>query len=82
MWKEVHGCGKNVNTLVTNKRTGQSEVYGPNHYCNPKRPFKVQYDGVKIVVNMGGEDDNSFLQLDLKTEKGNSKKLLFRHRKK
>jgi hypothetical protein len=82
MWQEVHGCGKNVNTLVTNKRTGDSEVHGPSHYCNPKRPFKVEYDGVKIVVNMGGDNDSAYLQLDLKTEKNNSKKLLFRHRTK
>jgi hypothetical protein len=82
MWQEVHGCGKNVNTLVTNKRTGKSEVHGPAHYCNPDRPFKVKYDGVKIVVNMGGDGDSAYLQLDLKTEKNNSKKLLFRHRTK
>jgi hypothetical protein len=80
MWKEIHGCGKDVRTLITNKRTGNSVIHSADYYCNPKLPFKVQYDGVKIVVNMGGTDDSTYVQLDLKTEKNNSKKLLFRHR--
>jgi hypothetical protein len=80
MWQSVHGCGKGVSTLITNKRTGESVVHSPEYYCNPKQPFKIEYDGVKIVVNMSGKDDSTYLQLDLKTEKNNSKKLLFRHR--
>ena len=80
MWKEIHGCGKDVRTLITNKRTGNSVIHSADYYCNPKQPFSIEYDGVKIVVNMGGTDDSTYVQLDLKTEKNNSKKLLFRHR--
>lgn len=82
MWKEVHGCGNDVYTSVTNKKTGKTEVYPPDHYCNPKTPFKIEYDGVKVVVRMGGEDDDAFLELVCKTEKGGPPKILFHHKKK
>lgn len=82
MWKEVHGCGNDVYTSVTNKKTGKTEVHPPDHYCNPKTPFKIEYDGVKVVVRMGGEDDNAFLELVCKTESSGSPKLLFNHKTK
>jgi hypothetical protein len=82
MWKEVHGCGNDVYTSVTNKKTGKTEVHPPEHYCEPETPFKVEYDGVKVVIRMGGEKDNSFLELVCKTESTGSPKLLFNHKKK
>lgn len=82
MWKEVHGCGNDVYTSVTNKKTGKTEVHPPDHYCKPKTPFKIEYDGVKVVVRMGGEDDNAYLELVCKTESSGSPKLLFNHKKK
>jgi len=81
MWKDVHGCGKNVHTQVINKKTGAVEMKSPDHYCNPTPPFGVKFDGVKLVINMGGKDD-SFLQVDMKTEDKGSPKILFRHRTK
>jgi hypothetical protein len=81
MWKDVHGCGKNVHTQVINKKTGAVEMKSPDHYCNPTPPFGVKFDGVKLVINMGGKDE-SFLQVDMKTEDKGSPKILFRHRTK
>jgi hypothetical protein len=81
MWKDVHGCGKDVYTQIINKNTGQVEVKSPDYYCNPKPPYEITYDGVKLVINMGGQDNN-FIQMDLKTEDKGSPKLLFRHRTK
>ena len=81
MWKDVHGCGKDVYTQIINKNTGQVEIKSPDYYCNPKPPYEITYDGVKLVINMGGQDNN-FIQIDLKTEDKGSPKLLFRHRTK
>ena len=81
MWKDVHGCGKNVHTQVINKKTGDVQMKSPDHYCNPTPPFGVKFDGVKLVINMGGKD-KSFLQVDMKTEDKGSPKILFRHRTK
>jgi hypothetical protein len=78
MWRAVHGCGKNVHTLVINKSTNQSELKSPSHYCEPKIPFKVKYDGVKVVIEMNTGGPQT-LQIDLKTEDKGSPKLLFRH---
>ena len=79
MWKDVHGCGQDVHTQVINKKTGDVDMHGPDYYCKPTPPFGVKFDGVKLVINMGGKDD-SFMQVDLKTEDKGSPKLLFRHR--
>ena len=79
MWKDVHGCGQGVYTQIINKNTGKVQIKSPEHYCDPQPPFKVEYDGVKLVINMGGQDNN-FLQIDMKTEDKGSPKLLFRHR--
>lgn len=78
MWQSVHGCGKDVHTLVINKSTNQSELKSPSHYCEPKLPFKVKYDGVKVVIEMSTGGPQT-LQIDLKTEDKGSPKLLFRH---
>jgi hypothetical protein len=78
MWKDVHGCGKDVYTQIINKNTGDVQIKEPNHYCEPKPPFDVKFDGVKLVINMGGKGD-SYLQIDMKTEDAGSLKLLFRH---
>lgn len=82
MWKEVHGCGNDVYTSITNKQTGETIVHPPEYYCEPKIPLKVEYDGVKVVIRMGGENDNSFLELVCKTESQASPKLLFNHKSK
>ena len=78
MWQSVHGCGKNVHTLVINKSTNESSLKSPSHYCSPKTPFKVKYDGVKVVIDMSTGGPQT-LQIDLKTEDKGSPKLLFRH---
>ncbi len=81
MWKDVHGCGKDVYTQIINKNTGDVQIKSPDYYCNPKPPYEIKYDGVKLVINMGGQDNN-FIQIDMKTEDKGSPKLLFRHRTK
>jgi hypothetical protein len=81
MWKDVHGCGQNVHTQIINKKTGKVDIKSPDYYCEPTPPFEIKYDGVKLVINMGGQDDK-FLQMDMKTEDKGSPKLLFRHRTK
>lgn len=81
MWQEVHGCGNEVFTSITNKNTGDTNVYPPEYYCNPETPFKVEYDGVKVVIRMGKEGANSFLELVCKTEQSGASKLLFNHKK-
>jgi hypothetical protein len=81
LWKDVHGCGQDVYTQIINKNTGKVQIKSPDYYCDPQPPFKVEYDGVKLVINMGGQDNN-FLQIDMKTEDKGSPKLLFRHRSK
>ena len=81
MWKEVHGCGNDVYTSVTNKTTGETKVHKPEHYCEPEIPFKVEYDGVKVVIRMGGENASSFLEIVCKTESTGSPKILFNHKK-
>jgi hypothetical protein len=81
MWKEVHGCGNDVYTSVTNKKTGETKVHKPEHYCEPEIPFKVEYDGVKVSIRMGGETDSSFLEIVCKTESIGSPKILFNHKK-
>ena len=78
MWRSVHGCGKDVYTLVINKSTNQSELKSPSYYCDPKVPFKVRYDGIKVVIEMNTGGPQT-LQIDLKTEDRGSPKLLFRH---
>jgi hypothetical protein len=79
MWKNVHGCGKYVNTLIINRNTQQIDIKDTNHYCNPNLPFRVHYDGAKILVEMetGGPQ---FLQIDLKTEHKKSPIVIFKHR--
>jgi len=77
-WKKVHGCGKDVHTLVVNKGSGKSELKSPNHYCNPTQPFKVKYNGTKVVIEMDSEGPES-LELNLKTESNGNVKLLFNH---
>ena len=79
MWKDVHGCGHDVHTLIVNKKTGESQIKPPEHYCSPNPPFKVSYDGGKIVINLETQTD-AFVQIDCKTEMKSSPKLLFKHK--
>jgi len=78
MWQKVHGCGKDVHTLVVNKKSGKSELKSPDHYCNPKLPFKVKYNGTKVVIEMDTKGPET-LEINLKTEANGSVKLLFNH---
>lgn len=78
MWQKVHGCGKDVHTLVVNKTSGKSELKSPDHYCSPKLPFKVKYNGTKVVIEMDSEGPET-LEINLKTESSGSVKLLFNH---
>jgi hypothetical protein len=83
IWLKVHGCGNDVATLITNKKTNKTEIKPPDYYCNPKGNFKVSIDGTKVVVNMEespeGDEPVRMLQLDFKTEKRGSTKMLWRH---
>ena len=78
MWNEVHGCGEDVATLVTNKKSGEVQLHDPDHYCDPEPPLKVKYDGTKIVVNFGKDDQ--WVEMVCKTEKNGGVVLLFMHR--
>ena len=80
MWKSVHGCGKDVHTQIINKKTGAVTIHPPDHYCNPGPPFKVKYNGTKMVVDVGGSEGD--MEIVLKTEDTGSPKLLFKHVKK
>ncbi len=83
IWLKVHGCGNDVATLITNKKTNKTEIKEPDFYCNPKGNFKVSVDGTKVVVNMEespeGDEPVRMLQLDFKTESTGSTKMLWRH---
>lgn len=79
MWKNVHGCGHDVHTLIVNKKTGESQLKEPEHYCNPQPPFEVKFDGTKVVINLESQTDE-FVQIDCKTEMKSSPKLLFKHK--
>lgn len=78
MWQNVHGCGQNVSTLVVNKHTGKSELKDPSYYCEPKLPFKVKYNGTKVVIEMDTTGPQT-LEINLKTETNGNAKLLFNH---
>lgn len=77
MWNEVHGCGEDVATLITNKKTGEVKLHGPDHYCDPEGPLEVIQDKTKIMVKFGKDDE--WTEMVCKTEKDGSVKLLFNH---
>ena len=77
MWKEIHGCGEGVATLITNKSTGESVLRDEDYYCNPPVPLEVDFNGKKISVNLGSE--GGVVEMVFKTEKDGSVKLLFQH---
>ena len=79
MWKDVHGCGHDVHTLIVNKKTGESQIKPPEHYCDPKPPFDIKYEGGKVVINLETQTDE-YVQVDCKTEMNSSPKLLFKHK--
>ena len=77
MWNEVHGCGEDVATLITNKKTGEVKLHDPTHYCDPEGPLEVIQDKTKIMVKFGKDDE--WTEMVCKTEKDGSVKLLFNH---
>lgn len=77
MWKSVHGCGEDLHTQIIDKKTGEAKIHPPDHYCNPGPPFKVKYDGTKMVVDVGGSEGD--MEVVLKTEDDGSAKVLFNH---
>ena len=78
MWQDAHGCGHDVYTSVSNKKTGESILHDPDHYCNPKQPFSIGRNETSITITLDDNVEDS-LQLDLKTEMASSPKLLMRH---
>lgn len=66
MWKDVHGCGGDVYTQIVNKKTGDVNLLKPDYYCNPNRPFKVKFNGKKLVIDMDGGTQH--LEIHIKTE--------------
>ena len=78
MWRKAHGCGSGVYTSVSNKKTGESVLHDPDHYCNPKMPFTVNKNDTSITISLDDNGEDA-LQLDLKTEATGPPKLLMRH---
>ena len=78
MWQDIHGCGHGTWTSISNKKTGESKLYPPDHYCNPKMPFAVNKNDTSITIALDDNGDDA-LQLDLKTEATGPPKLLMRH---
>jgi hypothetical protein len=81
MWQDVHGCGHGTWTSVSNKKTGESKLYSPDHYCNPKTPFKLQKNGTSVTLQLDDSGDDA-VEIVLKTESKSTPKLLFNHKKK
>ena len=81
MWQDVHGCGNDVYTSVSNKTTGKATLHPPDYYCKPKLPFKIGRNKTSITVDLE-EDGADSVKLDLKTETKSSPVLLFVRRSK
>jgi len=81
MWQDVHGCGNDVYTSVSNKTTGKATLHPPDYYCKPKLPFKIGRNDTSITVDLE-EDGADSVKLDLKTETKSSPVLLFVRRSK
>ena len=81
MWQDVHGCGHGTWTSVSNKKTGESKLYPPDHYCKPKTPFKLQKNGTSVTLQLDDNGDDA-VEIVLKTESKSTPKLLFNHKKK
>ena len=81
MWQDVHGCGNDVYTSVSNKTTGKATLHPPDYYCKPKLPFKIGRNDTSITVDLE-EDGSDSVKLDLKTETNSSPVLLFVRRSK
>ena len=77
MWRSAHGCNEELYAQIINKKTGDTDIHQPGHYCNPGPPFKIKYDGTKMVVDVGGSEGD--MEIVVKTEEGKSPKILFNH---
>jgi hypothetical protein len=77
MWRDVHGCDEDLYAQIINKKTGEKNLHPPGHYCNPGPPFKIKYDGTKMVVDVGGSEGD--MEIVLKTEDTKSPKVLINH---
>ena len=80
MWQDIHGCGHGTWTSISNKKTGESKLYPPDHYCNPKTPFELQKNGTSVTLRLDDDGDDS-VEIVLKTESKSTPKLLFNHKK-
>ena len=76
MWQDVHGCGNDVYTSVSNKTTGEATLHSPDYYCKPKLPFKIGRNDTSITVDLE-ETGSDSVKLDLKTQTDSSPVLLF-----
>ena len=76
MWQDVHGCGNDVYTSVSNKTTGEATLHPPDYYCKPKLPFKIGRNDTSITVDLE-ETGSDSVKLDLKTQSDSSPVLLF-----
>jgi len=81
MWQDVHGCGNDVYTSISNKTTGEATLHPPDYYCKPKLPFKIGRNDTSITVDLE-EDGSDSVKLDLKTQSDSSPVLLFVRRSK
>tara|TARA_Y100000310_G_C20632882_1_gene789583 strand:- start:51 stop:1781 length:1731 start_codon:yes stop_codon:yes gene_type:complete len=76
MWQDVHGCGNDVYTSISNKTTGEATLHPPDYYCKPKLPFKIGRNDTSITVDLE-ETGSDSVKLDLKTQSDSSPVLLF-----
>jgi len=67
MWKDMHGCYKNVAMIITNNISGQTNLAGPDDYCGPGK-LKIGYHGRRITVRMAeAENKHSYLEFNYRS---------------
>lgn len=64
MWRQVHGCGSDTCTCVSDMGKGNAQMRPPDYYCKPKMPFKVEYKGSKISIEFS-EKGQKYLDIQV-----------------
>lgn len=83
MWRQVHGCGTNTFTCISNVGKGTATLHKPNYYCQPKMPFNIEYKGSKIAIEFS-QKGQQYLQMQVARStnwKTSSLKFVHRQRK-
>jgi len=72
MWKDMHGCYKNVAMIITNNISGQTNLAGPDDYCGPGK-LKIGYHGRRITVRMAeAQNKQSYLEFNYRSRTNKS----------